>query len=352
MSIDKNFGLGYLIAASQSGNLGRSADERKYLELAKEHLDGMTERERYHTRGSFYFATNDYQQCVKEYSDAIAKYRADIPGRNQLALCLSHLRQMRRAVEVMQEVVQILPSQPLFRDNLALYLNYASDFQKAEQEARKVGSTDAYAMLALAFSQLGQGQRAEAKATYETLAGLRRRGKSFAASGLGDIAALEGRFSDAVRILRAAVADDLAAEDVDSAAAKLMAIASAELSRGHKAAAVQAAEEALEHGQGIRTQFLAARTFAEAGEVDKARPLVESLDNEYYEEPRAYAKIVQGVLALNRGRCAPRRHQPSRGESAVRYVDRAVRSRARLARGGAVHSGGFSVRRLPEREAG
>ena len=53
IEIDKNFGLGYLIAANQSANLGRSADERKYLELAMQHLDGMTDRERYHTRGAY-----------------------------------------------------------------------------------------------------------------------------------------------------------------------------------------------------------------------------------------------------------------------------------------------------------
>jgi serine/threonine protein kinase len=299
--IDRNFGLGYLIAANQSANLGRSADQKKYLQLALAHLDTMTERERYHTRGASNMADNDYKECVRQYGEAIEKYRADIPGRNQLALCLTHLRQMRRAVDVMQEVVRILPSQPLFRDNLALYLNYASDFETAEREARAVPGADAYAMLAVAFAQLGQGQRAAAARTYESLAGVRGRGRSFSASGLADVAALEGRFGDAVRILRPAVADDLAAEDIDSAAAKLLAIAAAELSRGRDAAAVAAADEALKYAQDIRTRFLAARTYAEAGRVEKARPLVEALDNEYYEEPRSYAKIVQGVLALKRG---------------------------------------------------
>jgi len=298
--IDKNFGLGYVIAAGQSVNLGRSADERKYLEEAMQHLDGMTDRERYHTRGAYGLATNDYEECVRQYSEAIAKYRADISGRNQLALCLTHQRDMRKAVEVMQEVVKILPGQPLFRDNLALYLNYAGEFEKAEQEARAVKGPDAYATLALAMAQLGQGQRAEAKKTYETLAGIRR-GKSFSAAGLADIAALEGRFGDAVGILRAAVSDDLAAQDTDSAAAKLLAVAAAELWRGRNRAAVAAADEALTHSQDYRTKFLAARTFAEAGEVAKTRPLVEALDNEIPKEARAYAKIVQGVLALHRG---------------------------------------------------
>jgi serine/threonine protein kinase len=298
--IDRNFGLGYVIAAGQSVNLGRSADERKYLELAMEHLDGMTDRERYHTRGAYGLATNDYEECVAQYSEAIAKYRADISGRNQLALCLTHQRQMRKAVDVMQEVVKILPGQPLFRDNLALYLSYAGEFEQAEREARAVKGTDAYAVLATAFAQLGQGQREEAKKTYEALAGIRR-GKSFSASGLADIAALEGRFGDAVRILRAAVADDLAAEDTDSAAAKLISIATAELWRGRSGAAVDAADEALKSSQDYRTTFMAARIFAEAGDVAKARPLVESLDNEIPKEARAYAKIVQGVLALKRG---------------------------------------------------
>jgi len=57
----------------------------------------------------------------------------------------------------------------------------------------------------------------------------------------------------------------------------------------------------LTHAQDYRTKFLAARTFAEAGEVAKTRPLVEALDNEIPKEARAYAKIVQGVLALHRG---------------------------------------------------
>jgi hypothetical protein len=301
IEIDKNFGLGYLIAAVHSSNLGRSADQLKYLEEATRHLDSMTERERLHTRGSYAFATNDYKECVAQFSQAVARYPADISGRNQLALCLTYERDMRKAVDVIREVVKILPSQPLFRDNLALYLNYAGDFAKAEEEARAVKGSDPYAVLATAFAQLGQGELADAKKTYETLAGIRRRGKSFSASGLGDLAAYEGRFGDAVRILRAAVAEDLAAGDTNAAAAKLTAIASAEASRGRRDASIQAAEEALKYGQDIRTRFLAARTFAEAGDVARARPLIEALDNEYAAEPRAYAKVVQGVLALKRG---------------------------------------------------
>ena len=301
VELDPNFGLGYMIAAVVSGNMGRLEEQRKYLDEALRHLEGMTERERYLTRGYSYLSANDYQQCIKEYSDAIVRFKADVSGRNNLALCQSKLRHLREAMQTMREVVKILPSQPLFRDNLALYANYASDFQTAEQEARAVGGRDLYATLAIAFSQLGQGQLGQASETYEQLRQIGVRGSSFAASGFGDMATLAGRFSEAVEILKRGVADDLASKNAGSASAKLGAIAYAELSRGERRAAIAAADESLRHSSAATTRFLAARTFVEAGDLEKARPLIEMLDGEPYAEPRAYAKIVEGVLALKQG---------------------------------------------------
>ena len=218
VELDPKFGLGYLLQAVASRGMGRLDDNQKYLSLALSHLDGMTERERFQTRGYAYLSSGDYVQCVKEFSDLIAKYPSDVAGRNQLALCLSSQRQMRRAMDEIRQVVKILPSHPLFRDNLALYSNYASDFQAAEQEAKAVKGPDAYASLATAFAQTGQGQLAEAKNTYRSLGELGALGASMSASGLGDLAAVEGRFSEAVQTLRQGAEVDLAAKNVDSAA--------------------------------------------------------------------------------------------------------------------------------------
>jgi hypothetical protein len=88
----------------------------------------------------FYRITGDYQLCVKEYGELIVRYAADVVGHNQLALCSSKLRNMRTAVDEMRRVVELLPNRVLFRDNLALYANYASDFQTAEKEARTIRS--------------------------------------------------------------------------------------------------------------------------------------------------------------------------------------------------------------------
>ena len=64
------------------------------------HFDSMTERERYRTRGFYYSITNDYQACVKEYGDLIARYSADAAARNNRACaspsCATCRRRSRR----------------------------------------------------------------------------------------------------------------------------------------------------------------------------------------------------------------------------------------------------------------
>ena len=67
LTLDRNFGLGYLGLATTSLALGRQQDAQEYAKQAVSHVDSMTERERYRTRGMYYLITNDYQSCVKEY---------------------------------------------------------------------------------------------------------------------------------------------------------------------------------------------------------------------------------------------------------------------------------------------
>ena len=301
MASDPKFGIGYLVLAVSSRNLGRMDESRKYLAEALSHLDGMTERERYQTRGYSYVVGGDYEQCVKEFNELLVRYPSDVAGRNQLALCLSSLRKMRPAMDAMPEIVKVLPKQPLFRDNLALYANYASDFTTAEQEARQVEGQDAYATLALAFAQLGQGDLAGAKKTYEELAAMNGLGASWAASGLGDLASVEGRFSEAVQILRAGATADVTAKNPEAAAAKLVAAAYAELSQGRGRAAIDLAADALQQNAAIKIRFLAGRTFIEAGDADRARPLIDALGKELFAEPRAYAKLLEGLAVLKQG---------------------------------------------------
>jgi eukaryotic-like serine/threonine-protein kinase len=301
VELDPKFGVGYQLLAVQSRNLGQLQEADKYINEALKYLDNMTERERLSTRGMYYRLTGDYPQCVKEYGELIARYAADVTGHNQRALCLTQLRDLKGAVDEMRQVVELLPNRATFRDNLALYANYAGDFQTAEEEARTIEEPDSYATLAIAFAQLGQGRLTEAMETYQKLAAIDALGASFAASGLGDLAAVQGRFSDAVRILNDGAARDLAAKSGDRAASKFAAVAYAELSRGRSAQAVAAIEKALANSRAVRIRFLAARLYVEAGRIEQARPLMASLAAELQAEPQAYAKLIEGDIALTSG---------------------------------------------------
>jgi tetratricopeptide (TPR) repeat protein len=295
---DPTFGLAYAGMAIASRNLDNQQDAEKYVKEAVRHLDGMTERERYRTRGLFYYITSDYQACVKEYGDLIARFSADAAARNNLALCLTYLRDMPRAVEEMRQVVKILPNRTLYRDNLALYTAYSGDFQAVQQEVGSMQSPGVFAQLALAFAQLGQGQPAQATTTYRSIEKVDELGASYAASGLGDLAMYEGRFAEAARIFEEEAAQDLKAKDTDRAASKLVALAYAQTQRKQAKAALAAADQALAHSQAMKIRFLAARVFVEADAVDKARAISTALASELQPEPQAYARIIEGLVTM------------------------------------------------------
>jgi eukaryotic-like serine/threonine-protein kinase len=302
---DPNFGLAHAGMAIASRNLDKQDDAEKYVKEAIRHLDGMTERERYRTRGMYYYLTSDYQSCVKEYGDLISRYSGDAAARNNLALCLTYLRDMPRAVEEMRQVVKVLPNRPLYRANLALYSAYSGDFTAAETEVQAMQPPDLFGLLGRAFAEAGQGQLGQATTTYEGLAKIDDQGASYTASGLGDLAIFEGRFTDAARILTQGAARDLASKDTDRAANKFAAMAYAHVLRRQYAAAAADAERALAHSQAVKIRFLAARVFVEAGAAARAGAISAALGNELQAEPQAYALIIDGLTALKNGN--PRR---------------------------------------------
>ena len=201
----------------------------------------------------------------------------------------------------MQQVVKIVPQSVILRGNLALYESYSGNFEAGEREAWAVREPRVFPVLAIAFGQLGQGKWPEALDTYQRLGALDAQGASYAATGLGDLAVYEGRFSDAVRILEQGAAADVAAKNPDRAAVKFAALAYAQISRGQKRLAVAAAEKALANSQTVSTRFLAARSLVEADQIDKGRTVAASLAAEFQAAPQAHAKIIQGLIFLKGG---------------------------------------------------
>jgi serine/threonine protein kinase/tetratricopeptide (TPR) repeat protein len=299
--MDPSFARAWAGMAGASANLGQRQDAEKYAKLAMEHVDRMTERERYRIRGLYYFTTENWQKCVEEYSELTKLYPADNIGHENLAVCFSYLHNMPRAMEEARLAVQIAPKDLLARNNLSLYACFAGDFQTCEHEGREVqrlNPLDEDGYLLLAHSQLGQGQLSQAAESYQELQKLSARGASLASSGLANLALYEGRYREAIRALERGAAADVAAKKPDQAVDNLTMLAYAELLRGEPQLALAAAEKALANSQSAKIRFLAARTFVQAGDTAKAEKLAANLGQEPLAEPQAYAKLILGEAAL------------------------------------------------------
>ena len=122
-----------------------------------------------------------------------------------------------------------------------------------------------------------------------------------AASGLADLAVYEGRLADAVRILEQGAAADLAAKNPENAADKFVALGHTQLLRGQNRAALAATEKALAIRHSTKAKFVAGQDFVAMGELTKAQKMATALASETTAEPQAYAKMIEGDLALKRG---------------------------------------------------
>jgi tetratricopeptide (TPR) repeat protein/predicted Ser/Thr protein kinase len=303
MKLDPNFARAYTGMAAMAQNLGRPSDAVAYMKLAMEHVDRMTERERYRNRGLYYRTTGDWQNCVQEYTQLVTHYPADRVGQNNLSICYLQLRNAPKALEAAQHAVEIVPKGVGQRLTLAFISAFAGDFAASEKEARTalaISPTAAQGYLVLAEGQLGQGQIEKAADSYHQLERFGPVATSTAADGLADLAAYQGKYAEAARILAQGATADGSAKMADDAARKYAALANMEELQGHQAAALSDIGKALTNSKSIQIEFLAAISYVDAGDLAHAQKLATSLSSELTNEPQAYGKIIQGLIALKR----------------------------------------------------
>jgi eukaryotic-like serine/threonine-protein kinase len=305
--LDPNFARAYSGMTSAAIKLDHPADAEKYIKLAMEHVDRMTDRERYRVRGLYYGTTGNWQKCAEEYTQLVKVYPGDNIGHNNLAVCLSGLRNLSKALEEAKLDNELHPNAAAHA-NVTFFMSYTGDFQGGEREARQYQQhypSDDTGYLALAFAQLGQGQLSPAEESYSKLQQFGAHGASLSNWGLADLYLYQGRFTNAVHSFEQGAISDLANKDNDSAAEKFAALAYAHLSMQQKGAAIAAAEKALANSQTVKVRFLAGLVFAETGQQAKAQELATKLAAEVQSEAQADAKIVEGDLALSQ-KDAPR----------------------------------------------
>ena len=214
--LDPNLGRAYAGTAVIDANLGKREESRKYYDLAMSHIDRMTDREKYRTRGSYYLFMRDQPKAMEEYSALVSQYPADTAGHSNLALAYFYGRNMAKALEEQKRALAITPHSVLQRINYAMYALYNGDFDTALKEAQSILQENPkfdQALRTSALAELGLGHTAEAEADYLNLRAVSAYGASIAATGLADLNLYEGKLADASAILEKAIASDLAAND-------------------------------------------------------------------------------------------------------------------------------------------
>jgi len=305
IEMDPNMGRAYAGIGTILGNRGDQLQALQYYKLALEKIDSMSEREKYRTRGAYYLHAREPEKAEEELQKLVQLYPADSSGAANLAFAYFYLRDMPKALEEGRRAVEISPKNVPQRNNLGLYAMYAGDFTTAIQEQQKVLELNPQferAYVGMALSQLAQGQPAQAKEIYSRLAGVSALGASLSAAGLADIALVEGRAEDVVPILEKSIAADLENKSTESAARAFATLGEAYLLQGKRSQALVAADKALSTSAVDEVKFVAAQTYLTAGVQAKVVVLADQLSNSIETDSQAYAKVLEGQIAFERGK--------------------------------------------------
>jgi tetratricopeptide (TPR) repeat protein len=303
IQFDPNLGRAYAGLAATSADMGRRKDAEKYYQLAFAHIDRMSDREKYRTRGGYYLANREPRPAMEEYSSLVQQFPSEIGGYSNLAMAYFYLRDMPRALEQGRHALDLEPRGLLQRNNLALYAVYAGDYATAETEARKVieqssGYVNAYG--ALAMAQSGQGKLTEAEQTYQKMATISARGAEMATMGQADLLLYQGRTKEAIALLEKANNQSAKMDDSTRASHSLL-LAEAKLAAGSSTEAASDAKAALALDNGTIVQFSAGRIYVEAGQLPPIPTLISQLSSRVDSDSQAYGKLLEGEMSLKRG---------------------------------------------------
>jgi tetratricopeptide (TPR) repeat protein/tRNA A-37 threonylcarbamoyl transferase component Bud32 len=297
---DPAMGRAYAGLAAVYQNLGQRTEADKYYKLALARLDRMTERERLRTRGVYYVSNRD-PKAIEELSSLVKAYPNDSQALANLALAIFYTRDMTRALEEGRRAAAIYPKNVIRRNNVALYAMYAGEFVTAERVANSVLQLNPAfpkAFIAIALSQLAQGRRDQARATYRKLAGVSPAGASYAAAGLADLALVDGNTAVAASTLEPAIARDVEAKNLDAAAGKQVTLASVQFELGRKDNAARMLETALGWNRDPSVLFLAGHLDVEMGRREKALAIAGELEKSVEADPVAYGLLLRGEVRL------------------------------------------------------
>jgi serine/threonine protein kinase/Flp pilus assembly protein TadD len=305
---DPAFGRAYSGWATAAFYLGRKEEAEAQWKKALALTDGMTEREKYRTRGTYYLGiARNYDQAIENYSALIRLYPTDIAGHNNLAFAYFSTLNFAKAREEGDRARQLYPRNVLIGNNAALYAMYAGDFNASAEQAKGLAAQEPgfyKNYLPMAIAALAAGQFDAAAAAYAKMAAAGEVGASMASTGSSDALIYQGRAAAAVAVLRQGIAADEKAGNRDLAAVKWVALAEALDLAGRNQEAVAAARKGLAASKEMSVLVPAGRLLARLGASADAREAARQLSASLEPQTRAYGKIVEANIAAQAGQWA------------------------------------------------
>ncbi len=302
LDADPNLGRAYASWAVSAYSLGRKDEAQALYKKAFALIDRMTIREKYRTYGTYFLTiAADYPKAIENYTKLVELFPADRTGHGNLGVAYFYTLNFAKAFEETRKALQLYPASLKLRNNVGLFAMYAGDFPAAAKAAAEVLKADPgyyRAYLPLAIAAALRGDMAAARTAYEKMAAAGKQGKSLAATGLADIALYEGRFADAVSILREGIAYDESIQNASARASKQAALAEAYLGAGQTALAVSTAREAMNAADNDAALVPLARVLVRAGREPDARAIASRMGRELNPHTRAYANVVEGDIAV------------------------------------------------------
>jgi len=303
IELDPNFGSAYGNLGALYWNIGNQTDSVKFYKLAMQHIDRMTDREKYRTRGGYYLAVSDGDKAVEEFENLVKQYPADSMGLSALAHAYYLRHDMSKAADASRRAIEIYPKNVVYRNNESLYALFAGDYETAEREALgvlQINPTYEDAITILALCETAKGNFDKATEFWRKIEGLSAGGASSAAGGLADLALYRSDPVQAVSALEKGIDGDKVAKSTDAAAKKYVMMAEAQLMLGKKAEALQSVKRGLAMSK-ANVLFAAARVYFMAGDYGAAEALSSELSKQLEATPQALGKLIEGDIQLNRG---------------------------------------------------
>ena len=134
VELDPEFAMAYRSLAVSHFNLGLNAEAKRYMEKALQHIDNVSQRERYRIQG-FYFRQSEttYNEAIEAYEKLLYEYPDDEISRINLGTIYAETEQREKAKAVFQQSIDIGDNRYYAYFWMAILLMSDGQYDKARQ---------------------------------------------------------------------------------------------------------------------------------------------------------------------------------------------------------------------------